>query len=703
MQLEAVKLKEAVYTTDLAADDAFIGVGEFEDATQTVVRALGKEYGIEVVFGGTQAGNNGKVVILPAQDSSKIMTRKQYAVAQGFANQEALHCLCTDVPLFEREKERLKAAKKPLTAAYADAIEDLRIERAGQTLYPGMPSQLGATADYIARRVLDDHIKGNPEILEDLKVIGPTALGWRGRQRMGNSTPAIDEAMSMMSADNIAQLDQWYDAISKLKTGAKRPGDFDKTVSKKTTKDVLELAYRISEETILPPDSGGGEGEGGRTGGDEDKKDDKGKGKKGGQKGDKGEEEGQSDGKEGQDEGEGQEGDDDSEEGEGKKQGGGEGEEDDDKKPVEKRPGGHGAVPPTEPEPLPLDTKGMLKELLREGDNDKASAAMRPVTTCLDLVATRDTKSRQVQNVLNDPEGHKLYAKISEGISGKLAVMKRKFERALLTAQDVDYVSGQRRGKLDVRRKGVQIMGGQEAVYRNKTEGKDIDTAVTILVDASGSMGGGKMHLATKVCTALAECLNQTPVKLEILCFDTSRVSDAFHKNVYEAFGEIHKTAYSDFQNGGGNLFHRSDSITTWVIKSFEDSLRESRISLGNMMRFGFSANADGDSILEATKRLMKVKTKKRILLVLSDGQPAYNTWSGSQFDHTKKCVQKATKQGIHVVGIGIQSDAVKSFYPKYTVVHDINDLDKAVMDKLAKLILGGGFKIDNADVGKAA
>lgn len=676
-----MQLKESVYTTDLSANAEFIQVGEFEDATRTVVRALGKDYGVDVVFGGNNAGSNGKIITLPAQDTGKMMTRKQYAVAQGFANQEALHCLCTDVPFFENEKRRLANEEKPLTSAYVDIIEDLRIEQAGQKLYPGMPSQLGATADYTARRILDDHISKNPEIIDDLKTIGPIALGWRGRQRMGNSTPAIDEAMQKMSKENISQLDKWFDLVNKLETGAERPGVFDREKSKKATKKALELAYKFSEETMLPPESSDGRGEGGN----KDKKEDK-KGKEKGEK--ENGEAGDNGNSESQENGEASGGDENGGEGENESEDG----KEEEKKSVAKMPGGHGASQQKEPIPLDPDTKGMLKELLREGDDKNKSNVTRPLTTCLDLVATRQSKSRHIQNVLNGGDGTRLYASINKKIAGKLAVMKRKFERALLISQQVDYVSGQRSGKLDVRRKGVQIMSGQENVYRSKTEGKDIDTAVTILVDASGSMGGTKMHLAATVCAALAECLNQTPVKLEILCFDTSLCSDAFPKDILDAYSAI-------YNGRGTNDFHRVDSITTWVVKDFKDTLRESRISIGNMWNFGFNSNADGDSILEAAKRLMKVRTKKRIMLVLSDGQPAYSCLFGDQFDHTKNCVEKVAKQGIHIVGIGIMSDAVAKYYPNHTVVRDINDLDKTVMDKLAKMILGDEFKIDNADL----
>jgi hypothetical protein len=64
--------------------------------------------------------------------------------------------------------------------------------------------------------------------------------------------------------------------------------------------------------------------------------------------------------------------------------------------------------------------------------------------------------------------------------------------------------------------------------------------------------------------------------------------------------------------------------------------------------------------------------------------------------------VQYTIDNGVDVIGIGIASEAVKQFYPDHAVINDFDDLPKAVMDKIAKRLLGQRFVIDNADLIKA-
>ena len=51
--------------------------------------------------------------------------------------------------------------------------------------------------------------------------------------------------------------------------------------------------------------------------------------------------------------------------------------------------------------------------------------------------------------------------------------------------------------------------------------------------------------------------------------------------------------------------------------------------------------------------------------------------------------IEKYTKVGVNMVGIGIKSEAVKEFYPEYVVLNDVTDLPGQVMNTIKKIILG--------------
>ncbi len=76
--------------------------------------------------------------------------------------------------------------------------------------------------------------------------------------------------------------------------------------------------------------------------------------------------------------------------------------------------------------------------------------------------------------------------------------------------------------------------------------------------------------------------------------------------------------------------------------------------------------------------------------MVFSDGMP------NSCGDHTilnadlKKAVADIKKSGIEVIGIGIETEAVKTFYPEYVVLNDVQDLPKKALGKLAGLLTRG-------------
>ena len=647
-----IKQLEAITMDDITADEEFITAAEFEDATRTVVRTLGKNFDLDIIFAGEGAKTDGNIVTLPAQDPTKQMTKKQYAVGQGFANHETMHNLCTDLKHFTGELGRLKKEGKKLAASCANAIEDVRIERAAARLYPGIPSQISSTADYAAQKFLEDYLENDPDIVKDFKRIGPLAITWRGRQRIGYTSPYIDKCLSHLSPEMTAQLDKWCDMIENLETGATGPGEFDQAKSFDGGRKGVQLAELLAreieetddeDEEEPPPQGGDGSGDG-----DDDSQSNGGRGGGSGQQHNSG-------------------GD------------------------------GNGAGDPLDP-----DMQQAVADLLKEGNDNRKS--WRPISTALDAWVTRDTHSSR--NPLRHPNNGKQYMKLLSEIGSRTAVMKRKLERALLTASEADYVSGQRAGRLDVRRRGVQIMQGAENIFRRKMEGKSVDTAVSIVVDASSSMDGSRMKLASQVCVALAEALEKTSVDLEIIAFQSGIGDGAEHSDaVRNAYHSAYESVKQMQRNGiaGASLFHRCEPVTIYELKAFEDNLRVCRDSLGAMPHLADGCTPDGDGMLGAAKRLLSNKKPKKIMLVLTDGGSGYSRITGNCEDYAKMAINFCTKMGITVVGVGIQSDHGNGMYKNWTVVNELADLDKAIIDNIARLILGENFKIDNADVSGAA
>ena len=123
-------------------------------------------------------------------------------------------------------------------------------------------------------------------------------------------------------------------------------------------------------------------------------------------------------------------------------------------------------------------------------------------------------------------------------------------------------------------------------------------------------------------------------------------------------YDQVKREIYDKVNHHGAPItHHRETPLTMFELKGFDESLRESRRSLGQLPNLANGGTTDGEAILTTAKRLMARKTGKRIMLVLCDGEPSYAVGIGRTSDYTKRAVQVCMKMGIHMIGIGILLD----------------------------------------------
>lgn len=89
-----------------------------------------------------------------------------------------------------------------------------------------------------------------------------------------------------------------------------------------------------------------------------------------------------------------------------------------------------------------------------------------------------------------------------------------------------------------------------------------------------------------------------------------------------------------------------------------------------------------------AAERLLSRKEKNKVMIVLSDGQPAGN-YGGSGSDYLRYiCDKIETETPIQLHGIGIQSDAVGKFYKSNETIYNLSQLEPALLNVLKRNIL---------------
>ena len=213
-----------------------------------------------------------------------------------------------------------------------------------------------------------------------------------------------------------------------------------------------------------------------------------------------------------------------------------------------------------------------------------------------------------------------------------------------------DFEKRHRSGRLDLTeiRRQVGQMGRvyKETVFErenNFTRGGE--WAIEVLCDCSGSMSGRKMKEAKQALATLAYALDGLPnVKYALTGF-----------NYHGTPVEIQVKRFKDRKFDIRRL----------------DSLRAD------------DGNADGYNIRAASKRLLKYRNIKKVLVVISDGQPAYV----NGIDDTKKSVEIAERYGIKVIGIGIEGCTEKALNEIYPTSYYFNNNDN-LHKELTNLIL---------------
>lgn len=271
------------------------------------------------------------------------------------------------------------------------------------------------------------------------------------------------------------------------------------------------------------------------------------------------------------------------------------------------------------------------------------------------------------------------YQEMKESIDSSVMTLKRKLELLIQSKRKIEWDRMKENGRFDSKRL-VDAYNGSPNVFKIREDASDLNTAVTILVDLSGSMHNQKANVAAQTCLLLAECLTKIGVPYEVLGFDTTDFSAnsgdiRFHKS--------------------GTKYSRKDALRHYVFKKFPDRFFDVRKYFANMSAsfcssgsFAWGANCDGESVMWAFGRLAKRTERRKVLFVLSDGWPSCETDSNaSLYRNLKEVVDIASKQA-DVVGIGIMSDAVKKFYPNSVVISDVSQLPTTCLKLLRDALI---------------
>lgn len=276
--------------------------------------------------------------------------------------------------------------------------------------------------------------------------------------------------------------------------------------------------------------------------------------------------------------------------------------------------------------------------------------------------------------------------RIEDDIQGMVGPISRQLERAFAARNRSLNQHGLRRGKLSGNNL-YRLVSNDDHIYKNKIEHKTRDIAVSLVVDCSGSMGGSKIHTAMCSAWVLADVLGRLGVACEIMGFTTGDLSGPRSRDLYNEMRAEHAK---------GRSWDRCEPLRLPMFKSFKEKFgieQKKRMASYAHVQSGMANNIDGESVQYAFENLNKhalygAKKKGRMMIVFSDGQPAAGVPGAKLNSHLKAVVKRIEADGVNIVGVGIMSNSVQSFYRKNVKIDNIEELPGLVLKQLRDALL---------------
>ena len=326
------------------------------------------------------------------------------------------------------------------------------------------------------------------------------------------------------------------------------------------------------------------------------------------------------------------------------------------------------------------DTDDIAKELGEEITKEAGAAMEADKTYHATPEALADDKW---EYATKSPEG---YEKAKSMVADQIKGMKGKLMN-LIRAQSLGSIKiDQDEGELDIDALHL-VPTGSRRVFQQATEGNQLDTAVSIMIDQSGSMGygqavGNAAYYARIMAVALAETFSALNVPFEII---------GFHNSFSVPYG-AGREYEMQFRHRESHM--RATGLRFEIFKDFGEKYRKVKERLGTIT--GHGDNTDGEALMEVAKRLAVRPEKRKLLFAVSDGQPAsQRTETRVLQQHLLEVVRQVSDAGIEVIGIGAGTRSVEEFYNDSThssnmVVSSFDNLASEVYKMMKTQMLKG-------------
>ena len=228
------------------------------------------------------------------------------------------------------------------------------------------------------------------------------------------------------------------------------------------------------------------------------------------------------------------------------------------------------------------------------------------------------------------------------------------------------FIGDRERGKIN-NRSLAKIATGNRRVFKEKIISRDINTAVTFLVDFSASMNESKMSAAMSAAIVFLETLDNVGIACELLGYTTDRTEQT-----------------EDCYNYG-----RIEGLLTYEFKNFNEPYgAKTKRMISAYKKIRKAENVDPDSLRVAYDRIVKRQEARKIIFILTDGIVSNLANNQIGKNELKRLVQNIEQQGnVEIVCVELMSWGSEEYYSNVIKVKNSNKLPEQLLGGLKKAL----------------
>jgi cobalamin biosynthesis protein CobT len=243
-----------------------------------------------------------------------------------------------------------------------------------------------------------------------------------------------------------------------------------------------------------------------------------------------------------------------------------------------------------------------------------------------------------------------------------LGATKAALSKLLRSIDLVGWSTHEETGRVD-RRALTRFATGSTAVFSRRAHVEAETSAVSVLIDCSGSMAGQLIQTAAEVTIQLSRLLDQAKVPFKVTGF-----SGGGSATRMDGSGANEKDTYV-----------RTERVNFFPFKTWAEPMRKASTKLGAIRFCAGSSTPDFSALSLTIDDIAAQPQTRKIIFLLTDA----DGYSAEQMEFLQS---RAERAGVIIIAVGIGTTAVKMF-KHHATVNKVEDLGSKAFGSLLKTV----------------